>query len=1398
MMATARIWALVLVWVLYAGAAHAQPNAEKSMWEKTQQLVQTTSAVESLLAAGRYREAVPLAEQVLALQEQLWGRDSLLIVGALANLGWTHLQLEEYVRAEALYGRALTLAERSLGTESSVVATIAGNLGAVYRGKGEYVKAEGFYGRALAQREKTLGARHPEVALLLHGLAGLYRLQGLHAKALPLCERALAIVEATAGVDELEVNVLQNLGALRAALGESDKAEALYLRAAKESERLVGAAHPSFAHILHELGQLYVEKGAYDQAEATLRRALAIREASFGRAHPQVSQSLSSLADLYQARGELDQAEPLLQRALQNDERAYGSSSPALVPALANLAALHRAKGRYQQAEPLLLRAQKLVEAAAGQPPAGQAIVLVGLADNYREQGEYAKAEPLLQRALALQTQALAAGHPDLAITCNSLGVFYLARGDALQAEEMFTRALAITEKAWGPTHPHTTGILGNLGAVQGALGQYDQAQRTLARALALTEAGGDSQLGVATQANNLAQLYRLRGDSDQAEKLLQRALRIQEARLGPEHPDVTKTLGNLAAVSLARGAHGPALALLEKVLALREKRLGGAHPDVAMGLNNLAFAHVSIGEYGEAEQHLARALSILEKAVGRRHPSMATLLGNLGDAYRRQGAYATAEPLLRSAVETWEALGSPAADTARALATLAALHQAMGASDQAEPLLRRALELHARALGAGHPDQAALLSNLAMICVARGRLQEAVALIGRALGIGERHRQDHGPLLFASLANAAVIDSLRGQSARAERGYQRALQLGEQVLGADHPDLATVAGNLAGLQAGRGKRAQAEGLYARALDLRETQLRRELARLSESRQRALMSLVRDETDEVVSFHAHSAPESRRALELALTSVLRRKGRVLDSIAGGGGGLRERLPPPLRASYEELEAARAQLSALLYGRDGGNRSRTQRTAAAALRARIEVLEQALSEASSEVRAATEPVTIAAVQASLPPGAALIELVRYRRREAAQRGWREARYLAYILKSKGPPRWVALGAAEPIDRGIDEVSRAMHQDPDAEKARSALQRLAARVMAPLRGELEGVGQLIIAPDSKLNLVPFEALVDSKGAYLLEQHLVSYVGAGRDLLRAHDQMSPRTTATLVAAPDYGAGATFEPLPEVELEAREIQRYLRDPVVLVRAAANKRALAALKGPTLLHVSTHGFYAWSRGGAAASGAAERAGGWDASGDTGMHQRGMAVVSLGSLGSLGSGGAEPAGEPLEAETEALDRAGLALSDANRGGEGIVTAREISGLDWRGTQLVALSACETGVGLTSAGEGVFGLRRALVMAGAETQVVSLWRVSDAATRLLMTKLYEGLALGLGRAEALRRAKRALVRLPAFSHPYYWASFIAAGDWRPLRGGTLQPAAAPAAAPAAERASSGAR
>jgi CHAT domain-containing protein len=192
-----------------------------------------------------------------------------------------------------------------------------------------------------------------------------------------------------------------------------------------------------------------------------------------------------------------------------------------------------------------------------------------------------------------------------------------------------------------------------------------------------------------------------------------------------------------------------------------------------------------------------------------------------------------------------------------------------------------------------------------------------------------------------------------------------------------------------------------------------------------------------------------------------------------------------------------------------------------------------------------------------------------------------------------------------------------------------------------------------------------------------------------------------------------------------------------------------ATETAPKAVHGPKILHLATHGFFL---------------------SDEPPDPSGADVARAGTAG----------GPTLstEARENPLLRSGLALAGANQlvSGEddGILTAMEATGLDLWGTKLVVLSACETGVGKVTNGDGVYGLRRALVIAGAESMVMSLWQVDDAATRDLMAGYYARLTAGKPRGAALRDIQLEIQGKPKYAHPYYWASFLPAGDNTPLQ------------------------
>jgi CHAT domain-containing protein/Tfp pilus assembly protein PilF len=823
-------------------------------------------------------------------------------------------------------------------------------------------------------------------------------------------------------------------------------------------------------------------------------------------------------------------------------------------------------------------------------------------------------------------------------------------------------------------------------------------------------------------------------GRYDDAIPLAERVVEITEQSFGPENRVTAGVLNNLGNLYLRTGAYTKAEPLLQRALAMHEKVLGPDHPETATSLNSLGILYRDTGAYTKAESFWQRALAIWEKALGAEHPLTAMSLNNLGILYRDTGAYTKAESFWQRALAIREkALGPDHPDTAESLSSLGGHYSDTGAYAKAEPLLQRALAIHEKVLRAEHPLTAMSLNNL-------GILYRDTAAYTKA-----------EPLL------------------------QRALAINEKALGPEHPDTAGSLDNLALLRWATGNQASALALSERAQAIREKNTAVILLFGSAVRKQAYLQQFRRDAFTTISLSM--AIPDRRATSLGITNVLQIKGRILDVMSDSVGRLRQSVNPEDRALLDRLATVAQQLSALTYQGIGNLSPEVYRQRLRELDAQQEQLETELSTRGAIFRQQVAPITLPAVQTAIPKDTALVEWFRYQpfdpKAKDQKAQWGHPRYVAYVLKHENEPAVVDVGHADTIE-GLIHDFRTGLGDPRSTYVNEVAKELYDKLVNPLYSHLDNANHLLISPDGALNLLPFAALVDETGSYLGKRFEITYLTSGRDLLRFGSDASEYSSAMVVADPDYGPPAmktaqanpavppgrssdldrgdmTFTPLPGTAAEAQALAPLLKvkKDHLLTQAKATEAKVKQLHGPRILHIATHGFF--------------------------LNDRELPAPALRLGGFARDEPAVPLGE------NPLLRSGLALAGANlrQSGDqddGILTAAEVAQMDLRGTQLVVLSACETGVGDVQNGEGVYGLRRALVLAGAETQVASLWKVADDATKDLMVEYYERLLNGEGRSAALRAAQRTMMTSPMRAHPYYWAAFVPIGQWTPLAQG----------------------
>lgn len=1060
------------------------------------------------------------------------------------------------------------------------------------------------------------------------------------------------------------------------------------------------------------------------------------------------------------------------------------SESEDLAGALDLLVASLVGNGKTGEAQTLALavRAVELRERLYGAGDLRIAASLDNLGDVHVGRGEYRHAIGVFDRARTLREQQLPPTHTDIALAAERLALPLIRLESFDRADALLKRAVAIREAEGDPMRlARCLELLALLGRYQGDLAA---ASTRVSRALALRRGAGEEVPGIAALLYLSGDLSYLSGDVAAARRTYDEALAVAERVLRPGHPEILSIRRRIAITMWAIGNLTEARQLRQELRLATDAGLPPCHPDRASVRGDLANSLAYDGEYTQARQLYESVLETFEQCLGPTHSLTATVLHNLANLMREIGDFAEAERLHRQVVSTWSArLGPNHRYVAIGLDGIAEIRMAQQRYRDARTMYARALAIRKAVYGPRDANVGWALGNLARVDAALGNTASALQQIAEAAAIYASSPPSDDPDRTARLFELRGSIELRaGQTGRARESYGLAFTARTRVLGPAHP-LTARSQSLAAaldLMVGAPEAALAGALHAEQLS--RDHLRATMRYLPE-RQALAYAEARAKGLDV----ALSAIAGVRALDPApvYDALIRSRGVVLDeliervhSTAGADGD-------PWLAAVREARQRFADLSL---------RSLREPVAPGVLddaRRQKESAERALADRSAAARAelARGQAGLMDVARALPAGWALVSYARFERADARVIAGQTATspaYGAFVVHSGEPGRviFVPLGAASTIDAIIRswraEAMRADGPGRGGERTyQAAGARLRTAVWDPIAPHLSSATQAFIVPDGLLNLVNLAALPIGN-QYLIETGLtLHHLSAERDLLM-EDPVVQSRSALFIGGPAFertglpraavrsqrsgceslGRGQ-FPPLPGSLREAREISSLWAsaasgDAILLSGAAASETTVkASLGGRRVVHLATHGYVLNSAG------------------------CGPAVAGTRAVGAVVPADASASRAILQ---NPLLLSGLAFAGANSGrsatdaDDGILTAEEIAGLNLQGTEWAVLSACDTGLGEIRAGEGVFGLRRAFQIAGARTIIMSLWSVDDQATRQWMVALYQArLQRHLSTADAMREASRTILAARRAAgqstHPFYWAAFVAAGDWR---------------------------
>jgi tetratricopeptide (TPR) repeat protein len=1186
----------------------------------------------------------------------------------------------------------------------------------------------------------------------------------------------------------------------------ADKAISEALTAADLLKDTWGDDKPVYAFGLNLVAELYHDLGRYKEAEPFYEQALRIRRSSLGDKHPDYATSLNNLAELYMDTGRYPQAETNYLAGLAISKQALGGDDTDYAIELNNVAVLYEALARYEDAKHYALQALSIDRRHRGPLDPAYAVDLKTLAEIYVDTGRYDEAERMYQQILAIDKRFIRARSSTYAGDLNNLALLRSHLGRPRDAAALLEKAVKVVHDTMGDDNRAYANYVGDLAGMYENLGRYDEAESYYLRASSIDRnLLGLDHPGYADDINNLAGLYVTLGRFSEALSLYTQALNITRARLGDSHPDYAVRLNNLAELYQSMGWYGKAEPLFQAAIEVRARSVGDKHPDYAASLANLAELYGDMNRYDEERPLLEKALAIRGLVFGKQHPDYAVSLNNLAGLYRSLHLFAKAEPLYRESADiNRRVFGEHSGPYALSLTNLALLYAEMSQYKKAIETDSLALTIKQHIGGSSSPDYALGLNNLAEDYAHEGRYSEAENLLRQALAIKTKLLGRDSPEYANGTTNLALVLASQGK-------WEEAVHLFVEASAAKWKHVASNLGSFSPEQ-------------------QERWLQEDTFREGEF----LWSCTFDG-------HATPSQGLQAVLwrkQLGIGASRQQSAALRNAISSGSVEWQRqwRLLSQWRTEYSELAMTIGEQE---KGRAFRLRHTVQIASLQNLETRIKETEEKLRQSNQTYSQLSQlnDVTVADLGKVLRSGEALIEYVRYRAVDFKAATYGTSRYGAIVLRGDGAVTAIGLGNADEIDRLVREYRTeiagaptrlsAPEDGPNSDtlkESEATLGRLASRlredIWVPLEGDLKGTVRVYVAPDGDLSLFPFEALTKHVAGgewhYLAEDDLqIVYLGTGRDLVdlvsSSLDGSKSANGAVLIGNPNFhakpkeiantilrladhqqhpmateaqlsteagadrflsGTARNWYEVPslgEILGRAKEDLEGLGWSVTLREGnAAAKEIAMSVKSPAILQFATHGItedltHVTPEG-------------WD---NPLLHSMlilaGADTWNAEAAVFYGIGGT--AVDDVEAK-----RRGLSDDQLNSARimveNGLLTAYDVTGMDLNGTELVNLTACETGLGKVTP-EGVVGLRQAFRLAGARSIIVSLWQIPADETISQVKTFYDLWLTGGQRAGPLNRyaafraaelnALQQARRDHGAAHPLYWAGTVYVGD-----------------------------
>jgi CHAT domain-containing protein/tetratricopeptide (TPR) repeat protein len=1285
---------------------------------------------------------------------------------------------KEYASALYLYTIAVELIKKQYETNYNTLRDYAkaqNYIAECQDNLGNMKEAEEAHMECFNSRKVIYGEKDINYGVTSFNLGYFYEIQNQYTKAFPYYKIALGITGKQKD-KTYYYEFMERYAILLYKDNRYSESEIVFEELMKNTEKTKGKSNEKYANYLSFLSTIYQRTGRTLEAENRILESHRIYTSLSAPFSETRAESLNEVGMYYDNIKKYKEAETYFVQALQVLDSLRLTNIKTYSKIQVNLAGIYSKQSKFREAEVILLRNDSLLNANPQTSRIALAQSNSELGSLYFDKADFKKSEIYQIKGLKLIKEIYGNDHSEVATYMGNLALLYDEMSRYREAEELYVQALVIKEKSFGKMNRGYASVLTNYGYVKQMTGEYAKAKDIFLQSLKIREFDpGKESMEYAGSLHSLGFVSYYLQEYKESESYYLQALALIE-KLSGKQKDYAITINGLGILYNDLGLHAKAIAYHQEAMQIREKYLGKTHPEYLNSLNNLAVAYENTGQYIKAEALYKERLKIEGELYGKNTIEYAITLGNLGLLYYDADMNEKAEDMMKESIGIYNILfGKENDKVSIALANLAGVYKKQRRYEEAERLYLQALEIRGNTFGKGHNEYGYSLETIASLYTEQGKYEKAEPYYIEMLKIRAKKIRTVFPIL--SEDEKEQFYKVASISFSSFYGYGMSRYPGNHAIASDMYNyrLITKAILLSELNKTRNlvQNSKDSSLIKLYEGWKEKQAQLAQAYKMNEAQRKTEGVFVEKLENEVA-------EADKKVSAKLTAM----GKYIEPKNISWTDIQKKLKPG-EAAVELIQTYRQKNSYVFSYIGRGFKYDSVYNDHVVIR---EIFSERTPASQAGLKPGDKIVRINGVETkgkTVPVlnklfADSVVTLVIQPKNSPDTEKTVSIKsdsvfkyvvdyptcYAALIVTplTKNQPDMVIL------ENGKDMEERYFKFYKNSIKFKTDDTLSYHYFWKPIAAKLQGINKVYVSPDGLYNKINLNTLYNPKTSkYLIEEMRIQLVTNTKDLLSfsasapinsMHADLFgfPNYRATgaelAVAAANYKSNAEpteqktylamadvtdnlersgIEDLPGTKAEIETISTLIGNmkkgkTTVYLQNNAIEEAIKSVDSPQLLHIATHGFFETS----------------DSS----------------------------TGNPLM-------RSGLLLAGAesairNKGGQtdkkiedGILTAYEAMSLNLENTELVVLSACETGLGEVKSGEGVYGLQRSFIVAGTKALVISLWKVNDEATQKLMTGFYKNWLGGMNKKEAFNAAQMSLKK--EFSSPYYWGAFIMIGN-----------------------------